>query len=230
MRKNKSIKSLFKSLTLPVTILVILIFFSYFSQWLPIPSPEDLINKTIQVFGELKWWAVFLIALVEGFLFLGQYFPGGVIVFFSIISAGKDLGRISLLILIISIAFVIAYTLNYVLGRYGIYTIFTKLGFKKSIDKSKKKVKDKAFKAIALTYEDPNIASITATAAGIVHLPFKKFLLFSSIWALVWNIFWAAVIYFLGEATLNLVGINYIFFIIFAWIFILVLKHFFSKK
>lgn len=226
---KKDLKSLFKSLSLPLAIILFLLLFSYLGKFLPIPSSEDLINQVLSKFGELNLWAVFFIALIEGFLFLGQYFPGGIIVFFSIISAEGDLTKISVLVLVISISFVIAYSLNYLVGRYGIYKIFNKLGFGNAIKSSQKNIRKKASTAIAISYEDPNLASITATASGIVRLPFKKFFILSVFWTLFWNIFWATAIYFLGEATLKLIGINYIFFIAIIWIVLIIFRFFISR-
>lgn len=226
---HKNYRKLFKSLSLPLIILGMLLLLSFLGKYLSLPTPEDLVNKVIKEFGELKVWAVFLIALIEGFLFLGQYFPGGMIIFFSIISAGRDIPRISILVTTISIAFIVAYSLNYAVGKYGLYGLLNKLGLKKAIKKSQKRIEKKASTAIAISYEDPNIASITATAAGIAHIPFRKFLLLSIIWAFIWNIFWATLIYFIGEAALNLIGVNYIFFILGAWIAI-ILFHFFISK
>ncbi len=228
MHKN-SLRNLFKSLSLPIAIILFLLLFSYLGKFLAIPSSEDLINIVLSEFGELNLWAVFFIALIEGFLFLGQYFPGGIIVFFSIISAQGDLVRISALVLVISVSFVIAYSLNYFVGRYGLYKIFNKIGFGNAIKSSQKKILKKASTAIAISYEDPNLASITATASGIVRLPFKKFLILSIIWALFWNIFWAIAIYFLGEATLKLIGVNYIYFIALVWMALIIFRFFISK-
>lgn len=222
-------KSLFKSLSLPITILLFLLLFSYLGKFLPIPSSEDLINKVLETFGELNLWAVFIIALIEGFLFLGQYFPGGIIVFFSIISAQGDISRISILVLVISISFIIAYSLNYLVGRYGVYKIFNKIGFGNAIKSSQKKIRKNASTAIAISYEDPNLASIVATASGIVNLPYKKFLFLSVIWTFFWNVFWAITIYFLGEATIKLIGINYIFFIIIIWMILIIFRFIFSR-
>ncbi len=223
MHKSKLIE-LFRRLSLPIAIFFSLLFFSYLGRFLPIPSSEDLIQNVLDMFGELNLWAVFIIALIEGFLFLGQYFPGGIIVFFSIISAQGDIDRIVLLVLVISISFVMAYSLNYLVGRYGVYKIFDKLGFGNAIKSSQEKIKKKASTAIAISYEDPNLASIVATASGIVRLPFKKFLILSIIWTFIWNIFWATTIYFLGEATLKLVGVNYIFFILIIWMILIIFR------
>ncbi len=226
---KRSVKSLLKSLAIPVIMLAVLLFFFYFGKYLPTPSPQELVNNVIIKFGTLELWAIFLIAIVEGFLLLGQYFPGGIVVFFSIVSAGKDLLRISILTFVISISFIIAYILNYLIGKYGLYHVFARLGFKKSLEKSKKKVHEKAAAAIALSYADPNLASITATAAGIIRLPFKRFLLLSIVWVFLWNIFWAIIIYILGGAALDLVGMKYIFFVLALWI-IIILFHFFFPK
>jgi len=227
---HKNLKNLIKSLAFPLSILIILLILSFLGKYLQVPTPEDLVNKVISTFGGLEIWAVFLIALVEGFLFLGQYFPGGIIIFLSIISAGRDIFRISILVLTISVAFIIAYSLNYTIGKYGFYSLFNKIGLGNTIKNSSEKIRKKASTAIAISYEDPNLASITATAAGIVRLPFKHFLLLSSIWTLIWNIFWATIIYFLGETALNLIGVNYIFFILFVWIILIILRFFISRN
>jgi membrane protein DedA with SNARE-associated domain len=108
--------------------------------------------------------------------------------------------------------------------------LLKKFGLGKALKMSEKKIKKRASVAIAISYEDPNLASITATAAGIIHMPFRHFLFLSAIWIVLWNIFWAALIYFLGETALNLIGVNYIYFILVVWIAIILFRFFISKN
>src|SRR3989344_1717900 len=73
---------------------------------------------------------IFLIALVEGGLILGQYAPGGIVISLSIISAGGDVVKVILLCLVISLAYLVAYGIDYFIGYYGINRLIEKFGTK----------------------------------------------------------------------------------------------------
>jgi membrane protein DedA with SNARE-associated domain len=126
---------------------------------------------------------------------------------------------------IVSAAFLISYTLNYWVGKYGWYRILVKFGLGKALEESKDKVRDKGiFNTILFTYWEPNLASITATAAGILDVPLGKFTISSLIGLTLWNIFWGILVYSLGDAALKIMGVKWVLAILVGWCAVLFIK------
>ncbi|TSC60550.1 MAG: hypothetical protein LiPW15_428 [Parcubacteria group bacterium LiPW_15] len=225
------IKEILKFLSIPLVLMGI--YLSMYILWkaFNLPSDDQMLAIVKEWFSKYGLWIVFVGALIEGFLLLGQYFPGGFIIFLGVISAGKDIPRATEVVLIVCLAFFISYTLNYWVGKYGWYKLLVRFGLSQSIEKSKEKLMRQGLNVVFLSYWEPNLASLTATAAGILRVPFDKFSLYSAIGIIFWNMFWGALVYTLGESALKIVGIKYVFIIFAIWVGILVFKkYFFDKK
>jgi membrane protein DedA with SNARE-associated domain len=176
-------------------------------------------------------WIILISGILEGTLILGQYYPGGLVIFLGVISAGRDIPRVIAVISMVSLAFVIGYTFDYLIGKYGWYRLFVKFGLKKSLDAAQQKLQKHEFSAIIFSYWEPNLASITATAAGILQLPLKRFSLRSLAGIIFWNIVWGTLVSSLGVNALKLMGLKWVFIIFVVWATILLIKHFlFYKK
>ena len=176
-----NIKSLLKTISIPLILLGVYVLMYLIWSVLNLPSDDQMLIIVRNWFSQYGLWIVFIGALIEGFLLLGQYFPGGFIIFLSVISAGKDIPRAVQVVSIVCISFFIAYSLNYIVGRYGWYKVFEKFGLKDSLEKSKDKLVKQGLNAIFFSYWEPNFASIIATAAGVLKVPFKKFTVYSTL-------------------------------------------------
>lgn len=227
MLKKETIKEIMGLLLAPLILFVAYLSLILIWRIIGLPPTDELINIVKDFFNKYGLIVIFISAIIEGVLLLGQYFPGGFVIFLGVISAGKNVLRVWEIILVVSAAFLIAYTINYLMGKYGWYILFAKLGLKKSIEKAKEKLQKHLFNAIFFTYWEPNLSSITATAAGILKISFRKFIVYSIMGVLIWNIVWASLVFFLGETALHLItGIKYILIIFVIWISIILIKHF----
>ena len=225
-----NVKEILKLLSIPLTLMVIYLSMVLLWKLFAFPGPEELVNIVTNYFNRYGLWIVFVSALIEGFLLLGQYFPGGFIIFLGVLSAGNNAIRASTVVLIVSIAFFISYYGNYLLGRYGWYKLFIKFGLKNSLDKAEQRLQKYGFKAIILSYWEPNLASITATAAGVLHLSTRKFLLYSALGIIIWNTLWGILIFNLGKAALQLTGLKYVTIIFLVWIAVIIITELIRKK
>lgn len=223
---NPKVKEFFKVISIPLILMGIYLSMYLIWQLLGLPSDEQLIPIVKGWFKTYGLWIVFVGALIEGFFLLGQYFPGGFIIFLGVISAGDDIPRAALVVLVVSISFFISYTLNYLIGKYGWYKLLMKFGLGGSLEKSKQKLEKQGLNAVFLSYWEPNLASITATAAGVLHIPLVKFSLYSAAGIIVWNIFWGTLVYVLGESAITAIGLKYVFIIFGIWVGILLIKNY----
>jgi membrane protein DedA with SNARE-associated domain len=223
-------KEILKLLSIPLALMGIYLSMYIVWKFLGLPSDDQLLDIVKGWFAKYGLWIVFIGALIEGFLLLGQYFPGGFIIFLGVISAGRNIPKALSVVLIVCAAFFIAYTLNYLLGKYGWYKLFIKFGLGRSIEKSKDKLINQGLNAIFFSYWEPNLASITATAAGILQVSLRKFSLYSAVGIVLWNVFWGTLVYILGESALKIVGLKYIVIIILIWVSVIVIKKYLYSR
>lgn len=225
-----NLKDIFKIIWAPVILLgsYLLVFIVW--KLFHLPDGAELVALTGGYFEKYGLWLLFFGALLEGFLILGNYFPGGFIIFLGVVTANGNIPRIILVVTIVSLAFFISYTLNYLVGRYGWYRLLERFGMKNALEKAAVRLEKRDLSTVMLSYWDPNLASITATAAGILKLPLPRFLLVSAIGIVLWNSFWGTAVSIMGDKALSTGGLGYIFLVIGIWIAVLLIKHYRKNK
>ena len=223
-------KSFLKVISIPLILLVIYLAMYVVWKLLGLPDDSELLVIVKDSFARYGPVVVFISALIEGFFLLGQYFPGGFVIFLGVISTGKDIPRAIEVVSIVCVAFFIAYTLNFWLGKYGWYKLLVKFGLKGQLEQAKSKLEKQGLNAVIFSYWEPNLASITATAAGILGFPLKKFSAYSLTGVVLWNIFWGTLVFLLGESAMNIVGMKWILIIFAAWVAVLLIKKYWFEK
>ncbi|MBU1039302.1 VTT domain-containing protein [Patescibacteria group bacterium] len=227
MTKFKEIIGL---LILPIIVLSTYLVVYVIWRLLGLPVDESVANMILEKFSELGLWVVFLGAFLEGFFIVGQYFPGGVIIFLGVISSGQDILKVVTMVLIVMLAFVASYSVSYLLGKYGWYKLFMKFGFSKAIELAKQKLVSKESTAVLFTYWNPNLAAMTATAAGILQIPWRRFAAYSLAGIVFWETFWGILVFKLGPSALKIMGLKWVLIICVAWVLIILLKHYLFDK
>ena len=227
---NKAIKDILRLLIIPFILLAT--YFIVFLLWIAfdLPPAEELTKIVTNYFNTYGLGIIFISALIEGFFILGQYFPGSTIIFIGVISAGKDVTRAVEVVVIVSIAFIIAYYGDYLIGRYGWYKLFLKFGVKHALEQAKKRISKHVFKGIVSSYWEPSLATIAATAAGILQISHKKFLIYSTIGVIFWLSFWGTLVFILGQAALQIMGPKYILIIFMIWVAFIIAAYFIEKR
>jgi membrane protein DedA with SNARE-associated domain len=193
-----------KSMRLPLIGAGIVLFL--FAGWLLLDLPTEaefmpVIQSYLESYGLV---AVFLASLIEAALILGWYFPGGVVIFFSV-AASPTPERAVLVILATTLGLFAGYTLNFFLGKYGWYKLLLRFGIRQQLKDAEQKIARFGVRAIFSSYWMPGLGSMTATAAGVLQYATLTFLWWSW-WAnLLWCIFWGALVYTLGQNAMQLV-------------------------
>ena len=218
--------------TISIPLILVGVYLSMYAIWkiLGLPSDDAMLPIVKEYFVHYGLIVVFVSALIEGFFLLGQYFPGGFVIFLGVISAGKDVWRASEVVAVVCVAFFIAYSLNFLLGRYGWYKLLVKFGLKGQLEHAKTKLAKQGLNAVIFSYWEPNLASITATAAGILDFPFRIFSLYSLVGVILWSVFWGTIIFMLGESALQLIGLKWVLIIFAGWICVLLVKKYWFSK
>ena len=227
---RQKIKKFIREISVPILLLAIYFFLFHFQKVIALPTQNDFLDLVLNFINTQSLFTIFLIALMEGGLLLGQYAPGGVVTSLSIISAGGDISKIILLVSIISLAYLLAYTIDYFIGYYGINKIVEKFGFHNSILRYKRMLEKNVFSTVFFTYWETNIASIVSAAAGSLRISFKKFLVYSVMGVIFWNIFWATLLFFFGNLVLEIFGYKYVLILIIIWIGFIFYRNFLKKE
>lgn len=226
--KSESLKKelyyILKLLAVPLSVISLFLLLTLAERVFHFSLKDTLVFFMKERFEENGYWLIFLSALIEGVLILGEYYPGGFIIFVGVVSAGKDISRVSKVVLIVSAAFLIAYHVNYLIGKYGWYKLFLRFKLREPLERAQKRLSKHAFNAIMSSYWEPNLASVTATAAGILQVPGRKFLRYSAFSILVWNTIWGALVYSLGESAIQALGKKYIITVLVAWFLFVFVK------
>lgn len=192
-------KSLVAVVVTPLIFLALSIAYMLVWRAFDLPVGDDLVAAITLFFSRYGLWVVFVSSVLESALLLGNYFPGGIVIFMSVVAARGNVLDIIAAVCTVSAGFCIGYGLDYALGRYGWYRLFLRLGLATQLEQAQAKLLRHGKKAFAFSYWEPNIGSITATAAGILHMPVRTFLLYSLVALLCWNTFWGALVGFVGK-------------------------------
>lgn len=223
-------KNIFKVLAIPITLILVYLSLLLVWKWFDLPPNDEIIETITAFFDRYGLIVVFLAAIVEGLLLIGNYFPGGAVIFLGVITAVGDIPRAITVVLVVCVSFFISYTANYYLGKYGWYKLFVKFGLRSTIDSMQRNLSRHVFTAILSSYWLPNLAAICSTAAGIIQIPLKRFLIQSTIGLVAWNIFWGVFVYITGNALFKL-DLTYVLIIFFMWCALILGKVFvFNKK
>lgn len=191
---------------------------------LDLPPEETLVpiaNSYFQKYGAIT---VFVAALIEGILVVGWYFPGSTIIVLCLIIASSNEFTFGAATLSAAAGLSLAYMANYGLGKYGWYNLLVRFGFRDTVTAAKKRVSKHGLTAIFLTYWQFGLASATSTAAGILHIAFLPFVVVSTLGVLFWTAFYAGLIFFLGPAAMQLVGLKLLLLIAAVWILVVVAR------
>jgi membrane protein DedA with SNARE-associated domain len=223
-------KEILKIISIPLALLAVSLMVHGLWVLFKLPQGDALTAAVQDFFKRYGLWLLFMSAILEGMLILGQYYPGGIMIFLGVVSAGHNILRVILVVSVVSLAFFIGYTIDYLMGKYGWYKLFLKFGLQKTLDNAKTKVARKELRAILASYWEPNLASVTATAAGILQIPFFRFSAYSAIGIVVWNTLWGTLVAILGVRVFSLFGIKYAFIVVFIWVSIIIAKHYLYDK
>src|SRR3989344_7092565 len=227
LRRYIEPRRLLLSLAMPIFFAVTTIVLTLLWHVLHLPKDQELAEIAKRLFDTYGYVALFISAVFEGALVVGLYYPGAFIIFISVLLAGNDIPRLALIMLIVSAAFAIGLSFDYVLGKYGWYRLLLKMGLRHEMEKAEERLRRRGLLAIFVTYWDMNVASFTATAAGVLRYPYRSFLLYSVIALLIWNTVWTVMLVLIGQGALELVSGNpsYVLAVVLAWSCVIVVVH-----
>ena len=219
-----SLKKMLPTIWLPLFALTALC--SFYIVWLllDLPPQEEVIRLAQIYFEKYGLLAIFICAIIEGVLFAGWYFPGSFVIVLGVFLAGDDYTQLFGVFAVTTIGLLIAYTVNFYLGKYGWYKVLSALGLREPLNRAQVQLTAYGPRAIFLTFWHPNFAALTSTAAGILQMSFKTFAVYAISATVLWDTFWTIVGYTLGETALTIIGPQYIIAFIALWVALALFK------
>ena len=211
-------KKYLKILITPAILLVIVLVLDLTWKQLNLPPEEELIPIIKTYFDLYGIWLVFTAAILESAFVIGVYAPGGLVIFLGVIfSIGSPL-RAILVVSSVIVGFVIGFTFDYLLGKYGWYKALLHFGFGKGIEAAKTRIEKFGMSTAWLGYHHPDFGSFIATAYGILGYNYRRFITTSLPPIAAWCAFWGILAYVLGEQALKLLGYRMLLVILGVWI------------
>ncbi len=212
------------------------LFGSLFVVWeiFNLPPSEAILGIAEGWFDQFGLIALFFSALIEGMLLVGGYFPGVFVIFVGIILAETALEAV-VAVGVVTVGLFIAHLFNYALGRYGWYKLLVRFGLRRAIEKAQTRLVTKGPFAILTSYGIPSIAALTDTAAGIIHMPFRTFCMYSLISVVSWDIVIGVFVYTFSDTALAVAspgasGGVFIVSVLVAWASVLIGIDFYKRR
>ena len=163
-----------------------------------IPDAETIVSFITDLYKTYGYYLVFFGALFEGMFLIGLYVPGSTTVLLGASLSKTGVVQYPIVLILATLGLLISYSINYFLGKYGWHHVLARLGLNKGLDIAKDKLEKHQAKTIFFGYFHPGSASFLSTAAGIIKIPFKKFLILSIFSQCLWAIVWGSLAYFFG--------------------------------
>jgi len=212
------IKSTLALIWLPLFALAAVAVFYLFWNLFSLPSQEEVIRLAEDYFEKYGLITVFVCAIIEAVLFIGWYFPGSLVIVLGVVFAGRDFPQLLSVFAVTTLGFFVAYTFNYFAGKYGWYRLLRVLGFGGPLKKAQTHLTAYGPRAIFLTFWHPNFGGLTATAAGVLHMPFQTFFIYMVVATTMWDVFWTIVGFTMGDFAITAVGPTVVLPFIAVWI------------
>lgn len=194
-----------------------------------IPDAETVIRIVTDLYQRFGYGIVFFSGIIEAMFLLGLYFPGSAAILLGAVVARSGAVFLPLIIFFGTLGILIGYVINYFMGKHGWYHALARFGLEQSILETEKKLKKHGTKAFFVAYISPNSGSLISTAAGVMQMPFQKFLLISIACQAFWSTVWAVVAYLIGPVFVELF-LKYFTYIIWVIIAFWLLRRYFQGK
>jgi membrane protein DedA with SNARE-associated domain len=182
------------------------------------PSQQELIPIIKFYFDTYGIILVFIAAILESAFIIGMYAPGGTIIFLGVILSGGNPYQAILVVLSVIAGFLIGFTIDFYIGKFGWYRLFLRFGFESALEKTKAKIQKYGLSVPWIGYHNPDLGSFLATSYGILRFSYKRFLLITVFPVIAWCIFWGVIAYLLGMEAFKVIGYKMLFVIIGIWI------------
>jgi membrane protein DedA with SNARE-associated domain len=192
-------------------IFVSILFFGFRAMWgyFDLPSMAMLVDILQDLFLQYGLIIVFVAAFLESLFLIGNYFPGTLILAFSIATTSHSLYHAVAMSIVIATAMLCGYSLDYLLGKYAGEKMIKKFNLEKEIQSYKVKIEENSIWSFFTLYVLPGFGSLFSVSAGAMKISYSKYMSFLMPTVLFWNVVWVLGGFIFGEQLLTLIKSGY---------------------
>ncbi len=188
---------------LPLTLVVTYALFLLIAKGV-FPTSEELFNSFGNLYAKYGYEIIFISALFESLVLVNLFAPGGGALILGVIFARSGQTQLDLVIIVAALGAVLGYTLDFMTGYFGLFDIINRLGYRKTIDKTKIKVGQFGNQGLILSFIHPNLGAFVSLAAGVLKVKPANFFIIAVLSTLVWATFWGLAVYATGDIFLTI--------------------------
>lgn len=164
---------------------------------------RDLVEALRDAYATWGYPIVFLGAMLENTALLGLLLPGGTLVMLGAVYAQQGTMALPAVLLLAWLGMVAGTSLDYAVGRLGLHSAVsgTRLGERLSphLARAEQYLERHGAWAFLLAHFIGHVRSFLAITAGMSMLPYRRFLLYEGVAALIWNLIFVGAGYALGK-------------------------------
>jgi membrane protein DedA with SNARE-associated domain len=163
-----------------------------------ITNPSAILDSIENLYSQYGYTVVLLGGLLEGIFLVGMYVPGSTVILLGAALAKTEAVSLPIIILAGVCGLVTGYCVNYILGKYGWHTMLASSSMLQHLEKAQKKLQTYEKRSFIFGFSSPFLATFLTTAAGVLCLPFKKFIITAIVVQLFWTSLYSIIAYIFG--------------------------------
>jgi membrane protein DedA with SNARE-associated domain len=167
------------------------------------PDLQALGDALRLAYHDWGYLIILLSALLENTALLGFVLPGGSMLLLGAVYAQQGMLYLPLVVLCGWVGMVLGTSLDYALGRWGLQVLLRRSRLSGRLDpklgEAERFLERHGAGALLLAHFVGHLRSFVAMTAGASCLPYRRFLRYECLAALVWNAIWTLLGYLVGE-------------------------------
>lgn len=222
----KELKTAIRLASFPLTLLILLLGFMLVYRLLGLPPSDELVDLARSYMGKYGYLVVFIGAFLEATPVVNFYLPGSTVVILAVAFSREGTLNVFIVIAVATVAFLLAYILDYIVGLYGWHTLMIHCGLDDALERAQKRVSTHGARWVWLAYVHPNVGAVAGTACGVLQVPLLSFALHSVAALVCWDALWGVVAYFGASVILQFADIKWLALAILIWLILTLMKGF----
>ncbi|MDO8619628.1 MAG: DedA family protein [Candidatus Daviesbacteria bacterium] len=165
-------------------------------------TPAQIISHFDSLYARYGYELIFLGAFLESLAVINFFVPGATIVVLGAVFARTGSVELTYAILVASLGSMVGFSIDYLLGTFGISEIINKLGYGSALNKAKNQINRSQVRTFALGFIHPDLGSFVSVAAGVLKISYKNFVVLAGLSTLTWTSLWGLLIFAFGKVFL----------------------------
>lgn len=186
---------------IPSLFIIVYILFVVFARGY-LPTGEELVETFAALYAKYGYEIVFGAAVLESLVLVNFFTPGIVAMALGAIFARNGEIELTLVVVLASVGAIIGYSIDFLLGYFGLGDILKRIGYGKFFTAAKKQLDRLGNRGLILGFIHPTSGSFLSLAAGFSGMSVVNFWGLALASVIFWTSLWGLLFYFTGEALL----------------------------